>query len=77
MRIKSEKGITLLLLVIIVVILAILATVAVGQVGDLINQVNKETVSTDLLLIQAKAKVLEENATFNKDESLLKRTKTR
>ena len=77
MRIKSEKGITLLLLVIIVVILAILATVAVGQVGDLINQVNKETVSTDLLLIQAKAKVLEEKATFNKDESLLKRTKIR
>ena len=72
MRIKNEKGITLLILVIIVVVLGILATIAIGEVGDLMNQVNKETISTDLLLIQAKAKVLNEKATFNSDESLLK-----
>lgn len=77
MRIKNEKGITLLILVIIVVVLGILATIAIGEVGDLMNRVSKETISTDLLLIQAKAKVLNEKATFNNDESLLKRTKTK
>ena len=77
MRIKNEKGITLLILVIIVVVLGILATIAIGEVGDLMNQVSKETISTDLLLIQAKTKVLNEKATFNNDESLLKRTKTK
>lgn len=72
MKIKNENGITLIVLIITVIILAILATIAVGEIGDMLNQVNKETISTDLLLIQAKAKVLNEKANFNDDESLLK-----
>lgn len=72
MKIKSENGITLAFLVIVIIVLAILATVAVQEVGDILDQVNKETISTDMLLIQAKAKVLEEKSNFSNDESLLK-----
>ena len=72
MKIKNENGITLILLVITVVVLAILATVTVQQFGDILDQVNKETVSTNLLLVQAKAKVINEKASFNKDDSLLR-----
>ncbi len=72
MQVKSEKGVTLILLVITVIVLAILATVAIGEIGEVMNHVNLETVSTDLLLVQAKAKVIAEKANFNDDESLLK-----
>lgn len=72
MKIKNENGITLIALVITVVVLGILAGVAVQEFGGILDQVNKETVSTDLLLVQAKAKVLNEKSSFDKDESLLK-----
>ena len=71
MKIKNEKGITLITLVITVILLVMIAAVSIGEVGDIINQVNKETICTDMLLIQAKAKVLNEKANFNKDETML------
>lgn len=72
MIVKSEKGITLLVLVITIIVLLILAGVGITQVGDILEQVNKETICTDMLLIQAKSKVLNEKANFNKDETILK-----
>ena len=72
MQRKSEKGVTLVVLVITVIILAILATVAIDEIGNIMEQVNLETVGTDLLIVQAKAKVIAEKAIFNNDESLLK-----
>ena len=72
MEIKNNKGITLLVLVITVIILGILATITIGELGDIMHRIDKETISTDLLLVQAKAKVLNEKANFNSDESLLK-----
>lgn len=71
MKIKNEKGITLITLVITVILLVMIAAVSIGEVGDIITQVNKETICTDMLLIQAKAKVLNEKANFNKDETML------
>lgn len=72
MRIKNQKGITLLVLVITVIVLAILATVTIQEIGGIINQIDKENVSTNMLLIQAKAKVLKEKASFNGDDTILK-----
>lgn len=71
MKIKNEKGITLITLVITVIILVLIAAISIGKVGDIITQVNKETICTDMLLIQAKSKVLNEKANFNKDETML------
>lgn len=72
MQVRKESGITLLTLVITVVILGILTAVTVKEIGELMGKVHLETISTDLMLVQAKAKVIAEKVNFNDDESLLK-----
>ena len=72
MQIKNEKGVTLVLLVIIVIVLSILTTVTIREIGSLMNNVRLETMTTNLLLIQAKAKVIYEKSNFHDDDSLLK-----
>lgn len=72
MQIKNEKGISLVILVMTIIVLAILTTITIKEIGGLMRQVRLETVVTDLLLVQAKAKVIAEKASFNDDESLLK-----
>ena len=72
MKVKNEGGITMITLVITIILLIILAGVGIGAIGDILDRVNKETICTDMLLIQAKAKVLNEKSNFNKDETMLK-----
>lgn len=72
MKIKNEKGVTLIALVIIVIVLGILGTITAQEFGNILDEVNKENASTNMLLIQAKAKVLNEKAGFSKDDSILK-----
>ncbi len=60
MKIKSNKGVTLIALVITIVILAIIATVAVLSGVDMSESAKFENVETSLLLIQSKIKVLAE-----------------
>ncbi|MBQ9297610.1 MAG: hypothetical protein IJ223_01005 [Clostridia bacterium] len=72
MRVNNQKGVSLIVLVITVIVLAILATITAQELGGIINQIDKENISTDLLLIQAKAKVLKEKASFNSDDTILK-----
>ena len=72
MILKKESGITIIILVVTVIVLTILATITIQEVGGIVNQIDRENVSTNLLLIQAKAKVLKEKANFNNDEAILK-----
>ncbi len=72
MQVRNEKGVTLVLLAIIVIVLSILTTVTIREIGTLMNNVRLETMSTNLLLIQAKAKVIYEKSNFHDDDSLLK-----
>ena len=72
MQIRSKNGVTLPVLVLTVVVLIILMTVGVKEVGNIMEQVNLETIETDLLIVQAKAKVIAEKSNFNSDEALLK-----
>lgn len=72
MRVNNQKGVSLIVLVITVIVLAILATITAQELGGIINQIDKENISTDLLLIQAKAKVLKEKSSFNSDDTILK-----
>ena len=64
MKIKQDKGITLVALVITVIILAILAGISMNIGLDLINTTKLETLKTNMLLIQAKAKEYVEEANF-------------
>ena len=72
MQRKSEKGISLIILVLTVIILAIITSITIEEIGGLMRKVRLETIGTDLLLVQAKAKVIAEKASFNDDEALLK-----
>lgn len=72
MRMKNEKGISLIVLVLTVIVLAIITSITIEEIGGLMRKVRLENIGTDLLLVQAKAKVIAEKASFNDDESLLK-----
>lgn len=66
---KQEQGITLITLVVTVLVMAILATVTIEYGGPIIKRADLQTINTNMLMIQAKAKAIGENARFNNDES--------
>lgn len=70
--IKNNKGITIVSLVIVIIVLIIIAGVSIGVGGNVIKSAKLQSINTNMLLIQAKAKVIFEESNFNKDESLLK-----
>ena len=67
----KNKGITLISLVITIVVLLILAFSSVTISTNILSYTNLQTIRTNMLQIQAKAKMAEEKANFQKDENLL------
>ncbi len=65
---KKERGITLVALVITIILILILAGIAGYEGGKIIQQSNLQTISANMLLIQAKAQTLAEKAEFSGDE---------
>lgn len=68
---KNEKGITLTTLVITIIIILILAGTLTYAGSSIIKSAKLQTINTDLLLIQAKVKTLEEKANFEGKPELL------
>lgn len=66
---KDKNGITIVSLIITIVILLILVSVTVYTGTGVIKQANLQTVNTNMMYIQAKAKTIAEQAKFNKDEA--------
>lgn len=64
MQIRSEKGITLMVLVITAVVLLILAGVGIKYGSDAIEKATLEEIRTNMLLVEAKAKEYVEEANF-------------
>src|SRR5699024_1831495 len=64
MNLSKQSAVTLVALVITVILLLILASVGYYYGNDVIRQANLESLKTDMLLIQAKAKEYVEEATF-------------
>lgn len=71
---KNIKGITLVSLVITIIILMLITSVTVYTGTNVIKQVTLQNVNTDMMLIKAKVKTMEEQAKFNKDNSNYKGT---
>lgn len=69
---KNQKGITYLTLVGIVVVITIIVATCVYFIRLQYDKESFETLKTDMLLIQGKAKLLQEEATMKKDTTLLK-----
>ena len=68
---NNKKGITLVSLVITIIVILILAGTLFYSGNSIIKSANLQTISTNLLLIQAKAKTLSEKASFENDVSQL------
>lgn len=62
MLVKREEGITLVALAITIIILIILASIAIYNGGDTIKKAKLDELKTNMLLIEAKAKGLVEEA---------------
>lgn len=63
---REQKGITLIALSITIVVMLILASITIYYSKDLINNAKIQDLSTNMLLIQAKAKECVEEANFQK-----------
>ena len=68
MSIKNNKGITMISLVIVVVIMILLASITAYESNELISIARVQSVTTDLLLIQAKVRIINEKVIFENDK---------
>ncbi len=75
MKLINRKGITMVSLVVTIIILGILVSITVYSGGTVLKQTKLQTITTNMMLIQVKAKTIAEQAKFNSDESLYKGTK--
>lgn len=62
---KSNKGITMIVLVITIIILLVIVGISIGTGGNVIKQTQLENLKTNMLLIKVKGKEYVENANFN------------
>lgn len=76
MKLKNNKGVTLVILVITIVIIVIISAVTIKISFDLVDKAEFENVKTNLLLIQSKCKIkAEQKAIGDIEESDLYGTK--
>ena len=64
MKVKNNKGITLIALTITIIILLILASITIYSGKESIKKAQLESLKTNMLLIKAKAKEYVEQASF-------------
>lgn len=72
MKIKENKGVTLVALIITIVVLLIIASIGVYSGKETIQKANLEAIRTNMLLIEAKAKGVVEKANFQLGPDLQK-----
>ena len=68
---KKEKGVTMVVLAITIIVIIILAGVSTYVGTDIIKSAKLQSLSTDMLLIQAKVKTIGEKADFENNNGLL------
>lgn len=65
---KNNKGITMISLIIIVIIMILLASITVYEANELVAITRVQSVTTNLLLIQAQVRIINEKVVFENDE---------
>lgn len=63
---KNNRGITIISLLITIIVLLILSGITIA-VSNIIEKAEKQQITTDMLLIQTKVKILMEKVSFNGD----------
>ena len=74
-KLKESKGITIISIIITVTILVLLSGVTIYIAKNLVFNAKVENITTDLLLIQAKCKIISEKTNFDSQSNNLKGTK--
>lgn len=72
MKKRGQNGITIVVLVITVAIIGMIATVAITQGSNIIKKADLQTLNTNMLLVQAKEKVISEKNSFDEENNPLK-----
>lgn len=75
-RTRENKGVTLIALVITIIVLMIIAGITINTGKESIKQAKLESLRTNMLLIQAKAKEYVEEATFKMGKDRADETET-
>lgn len=66
---KNNKGITIISLIIVVIIMILLASITAYEASSIVNTAKVQSVTTNLLLIQAQIRIINEKVVFeNEDE---------
>jgi len=65
---KNKKGITLVSIIITIIVMIILAGIGIAT-SDIIGRAYTQKITSNMILIQTKVKILMEKASFNQDTS--------
>lgn len=69
MKFKQENGITIVALGVTIVVMIIIAGISINIGNNVIEKAERESIKTNMLLIQAKTKIIAEEANFVKSPS--------
>lgn len=69
---NNQRGITIITLVVTITIIGIIAGIGITQGNQIINKANLQTLNTNMLLVQAKSKIISERNSFDEDENPFK-----
>lgn len=72
LKMKKQEGMTYPMLILVLLLIVILIALGVMVLVNHLTDQKQETVRTNMLLTQAKIKVMKESSVAKKDESLLK-----
>ncbi len=68
MKIKNNKGISIISLIIIVVIMILLASITAYEANSIVTTAKEQSITTNLLLIQAQIRIINEKTVFENEE---------
>lgn len=72
MKKRGQRGITIVALIITIVLIGMIVAVAVTQGTDIIKKADLQTLNTNMLLVQAKEKVISEKNSFDEQNNPFK-----
>ena len=68
---KKENGITMVMLIIMIIVMLIVAGIVVYEGTSTIKSAKKQSIYTNMLLIQAKARTIKDKADFGEDAQVV------
>ena len=68
---KKKEGITLIALIVTIIVMIILASIIVYSGGQIVKEAKLQTITSEMLMIQAKAETIKDKVEFTNNENQL------